>query len=186
MPIFEPITLTTPRLTLRFLEPYDADALFAIYADPQAMRYWSCAPWVELGQAASHIALSRHHYGSGESLRLAVTLAATGELIGTATLYAFNRANRRCEIGYLLSRAHWGQGYMPEALAALIDYGFGALDLHRIEADLHPDNQASATILERLHFRQEGRLRERWFVDGELSDSVIYGLLHGDWQAARR
>ena len=185
MPVFRPVTLTTPRLTLRFLEPYDADALFAIYADPQAMRYWSCAPWRELGQAASHIALSRQHYDSGESLRLAITLAATGELIGTATLYAFNHTNRRCEIGYMLSRAHWGQRYMPEALAALIEHGFGTLDLHRIEADLHPDNQASATILERLHFRQEGRLRERWFVDGELSDSVIYGLLRGDWQAAR-
>lgn len=186
MPVFEPITLHTPRLTLRFLEPYDADALFAIYADPQAMRYWSCTPWRELGQAASHIATSRQHYESGESLRLAVTLAASGELIGTATLYGFHRANRRCEIGYMLSRAHWGQRYMPEALGALIDHGFDQLDLHRIEADLHPANGASATILERLHFHQEGRLRERWFVDGELSDSVIYGLLRSDWQAARR
>lgn len=186
MSAFDPVTLHTPRLTLRCLEDGDADALFRIYADPQAMRYWSCAPWRTVDQAAEHIALSRQCYRDGQTLRMAVTLTASGELIGTATLYAFDRRNHRCEIGYILAPAHWGRGYMPEALGGLIDYGFGRLELHRIEADLHPANDASASVLTRLHFRQEGRLRERWFVDGEISDSVIYGLLRSDWQAARR
>jgi RimJ/RimL family protein N-acetyltransferase len=101
------------------------------------------------------------------------------------TLYAFDYRNHRCEIGYMLARPHWGRRYMPEALAALIGYGFQTLELHRIEADIHPDNAASGRILEGLHFRQEGHLRERWFVGGEISDSVIYGLLRGDWNAAR-
>jgi RimJ/RimL family protein N-acetyltransferase len=105
-------------------------------------------------------------------------------LIGTATLYAFDRRNHRCEIGYMLARPHWGQRYMQEALAALIGYGFGALELHRIEADIHPDNIASGRILEGLQFRREGHLRERWFVSGEVSDSVIYGLLRSDWTGA--
>lgn len=186
MPSFDPVTLHTPRLTLRFLDGADADALYAIYADPAAMRYWSCAPWRDVGQAVGHIALSQQCYRDGSALRLAMQHTASGELLGTLTLYAFDHRNARCEIGYILAPAHWNQGYMREALGALIGYGFDRLALHRIEADLHPDNAASASLLRRLHFRQEGHLRERWLVNGELSDSIIYGLLRREWEAARR
>ena len=185
MPMFPPTLLHSARLRLRFLAAADAPALFAIFSDPQAMRYWSSAPWLGLAQAEAHVDQSQQGYLDGSTLRFGIELKDSGALIGTATLYAFDRRNRRCEVGYMLAREHWGRGYMPEALAALFEHGFGALDLHRIEADIHPDNAASASLLERLHFRREGHLRERWFVNGELSDSVIYGLLRADWQAAR-
>lgn len=185
MPAFDPLILNTERLILRFLDEGDAAALYAIHSEPQAMRYWSCAPWTAIGQAQDMIAATRAGYRDGSILRFGLEAKATGELIGTATLYAFDRPNRRCDIGYILAPRHWGHGYMPEALTALIEHGFGALNLHRIEADLHPSNDASASILRRLHFRLEGLLRERWFVNGELSDSAMYGLLRQDWRAAR-
>ncbi|MBJ7309704.1 GNAT family N-acetyltransferase [Rugamonas sp. CCM 8940] len=184
MPRFLPTTLRSPRLTLRMLTPSDAASLFAIYRDDETMRYWSCAPWREPVQAVEHITRSEDNYRDGSALQLGVTLRDTGELIGTVTLYAFMRANRRCEIGYLLARPHWGHGYMGEALALLIEHGFEQLELNRIEADLHPANQASAKLLGKLHFRLEGQLRERWLVNGELSGSDIYGLLRSDWRAA--
>jgi len=76
-----------------------------------------------------------------------------------------------------------GKGLMHEALTALIGYGFGALDLNRIEADIDPRNTSSAKSLERLGFVKEGHLRERWIVDGEVSDTSLYGLLRADWRA---
>jgi ribosomal-protein-alanine N-acetyltransferase len=185
MPRFLPTTLHGPRLTLRVLTPSDATSLLAIYRDEETMRYWSCAPWRELDQAIEHITQSEDGCRDGSALRLGVTLCDTDELIGTVTLYAFMRVNRRCEIGYLLARPHWGHGYMGEALALLIEHGFERLELNRIEADLHPANQASAKLLSKLHFRLEGQLRERWLVNGELSGSDIYGLLRSDWRAAR-
>lgn len=184
MPSFEPFQLKTDRLTLRFLEPADAPPLFRLFSDPQALRYWSSGPWLHIAQAADNIEQTLKGYRDGSSLRLALLLPG-GELIGTVTLYAFDYRNRRCEIGYMLARPHWGRRYMPEALAALIGYGFETLALHRIEADIHPDNVASGRILEGLHFRREGHLRERWFVGGEISDSLIYGLLRSDWNAVR-
>ncbi|NGZ85869.1 GNAT family N-acetyltransferase [Duganella aceris] len=180
MPSFSPCELHTERLTLRFIDGGDADALFRLFSDPQALRYWSSGPWLHMAQAADNIEQTLKGYQDGAALRLALVLP-DGELIGTATLYAFDRRNHRCEIGYMLARPYWGQRYMQEALAALIGYGFGALELHRIEADIHPDNIASGRILEGLQFRQEGHLRERWFVGGEISDSIIYGLLRRDW-----
>jgi len=186
MPAFAPATLPTGRLTLRPLTGADAPALFTIFSSPEAMRYWSSEPWISLAQAEAYIDQRQLDYLDGSALCLGVTLADGGDVIGACTLYAFDHRNRRCEIGYMLSRAHWGHGYMPEALGALLAHGFGALDLHRVEADIHPDNAASKRVLERLHFQREGRLRERWFVDGELSDSIIYGLLRADWQAGQR
>ena len=61
--------------------------------------------------------------------------------------------------------------------------GFIELSLNRVEADIDPRNAASAKTLERLGFVKEGFLRERWVVDGEVSDSGIYGLLRRDWLA---
>ncbi|MYM86248.1 GNAT family N-acetyltransferase [Rugamonas sp. FT82W] len=183
MPSFEPIQLHTDRLTLRFVDTGDADALFRLFSDPPALRYWSSGPWLHAAQAVDNIEQTLKGYQDGSALRLAMVLP-DGELIGTVTLYAFDRRNHRCDIGYMLARPHWGKRYMQEALAALIAYGFGPLELHRIEADIHPDNIASGRILEGLHFQREGLLRERWFVGGEISDSVIYGLLRSDWNAA--
>jgi RimJ/RimL family protein N-acetyltransferase len=69
---------------------------------------------------------------------------------------------------------------MPDALRALIEHAFGPLNLHRIEADVDPRNEASVRLLEKLGFRREGYLRERYFKDGEIQDSVFLGLLRGD------
>jgi RimJ/RimL family protein N-acetyltransferase len=184
MPSFTPIQLHTERLTLRFVDSGDADALFRLFSDPEALRYWSSGPWLHMDQAHDNIAQTLKGYEEGASLRLAVVLTDTGELIGTTTLYAFDHRNHRCEIGYMLARPHWGRRYIGEALAALVEYGFETLELHRIEADIHPDNLASGRILEALHFKLEGHFRERWFVNGEISDSMMYGLLRRDWDAA--
>jgi RimJ/RimL family protein N-acetyltransferase len=73
---------------------------------------------------------------------------------------------------------------MHEALQALLSYAFQTLDLNRLEADIDPRNHASARTLERLGFQKEGHLRERWIVDGEISDTWLYGLLRREWQAA--
>lgn len=184
MPSFTPFQLHTKRLTLRFVDTGDAEALFRLFSDPEALRYWSSGPWLHMAQADENILQTLKGYEDGGSLRLALVVADTGELIGTATLYAFDRRNHRCEIGYMLARPYWGRRYMQEALEALIVYGFGTLELHRIEADIHPDNIASGRILEGFHFQQEGHLRERWFVNGEVSGSLMYGLLRRDWDAA--
>jgi RimJ/RimL family protein N-acetyltransferase len=179
---FEQVTLQTPRLSLRFLDQDDAPALLTLFTDAETLRYFSCTPWQHLDQAVEHITQTQQGYRDGSALRLALTL--DNQLIGSCTLYAIDRRNHRCEMGYILAREHWGKGYMAEALAALLDYAFGPLALHRLEADIHPDNIASKRLLQRLHFKQEGHLRERWFVGDEISDSIIYGLLAREWKAA--
>jgi ribosomal-protein-alanine N-acetyltransferase len=183
MPQLIPATLTTERLTLRWLTPADAAAQFANFADPEVMRYWSSGAWTALPQAHAAIDAALAAYRDGTSLRFAITLQATGEMIGNIRLYNFFDQNRRCDIGYVLARPHWGRGYLAEAMTAVLDHGFAELNLNRIEADIDPRNAASQKLLERMAFKREGYMRERWIVNGEICDTAFYGLLKSDWEA---
>jgi [ribosomal protein S5]-alanine N-acetyltransferase len=181
---FDDVRLQTPRLALRPLRRADAAALFALFSDPIAMRYWSTPPWTSIGQAEASIAVDLDGLPKGEHLRLGLESRADGQLLGTCSLFHFHAASKRAEIGYLLRADAWGRGLMHEALQALVRFAFDELKLHRLEADIDPRNAASARSLERLGFTKEGQLRERWIVDGEVSDSALYGLLRRDWRGA--
>jgi len=182
---YRDLELSTERLLLRPLRDRDAPALFDIHADPEFARYWSSAPWTELAQAEQLIRQDQLDLERGEHVRLGLQRREDEALLGTCTLFKIHAGNRRAEIGYGLAPRHWGQGYANEAVGELLDWGFGPLALHRVEADIDPENLASAKLLQRLGFRLEGRLRERWIVAGQVSDSAIYGLLAREWRELR-
>lgn len=184
MPVFDAIPIRTPRLNLRPYRDADADALFAIFSDPKVMRYGSSPPWQSVERAREIIERDKAALASGEHINLGIERIEDGQLIGHCTLFKWNRACRRAEIGYSLAAQTWGNGYMNEALRVLVDYGFGRMDLNRIEADVDPRNARSIRSLERLGFRHEGLLKERWIVNGEICDSALYGLLRKDWPDA--
>ena len=173
--------LHTERLIIRPLLERDAQDLFAVFSDPEVMRYWSSKPWTSMDQAHEKISLDRAALKAGESVILGIERKPDKLLIGTSSLFEINEQCRRAEIGYVLRSDMWGQGYMNEALHSLVDFGFSELNLHRIEADIDPRNLASAKTLHRLGFTKEGYLRERWIVEGVISDTELYGLLHYEW-----
>ncbi|WGS47648.1 GNAT family N-acetyltransferase (plasmid) [Burkholderia sp. JSH-S8] len=174
---FESVTLTTARLTLRPLKEEDAHALFEIWSDAEAMRYFSFSVMVSLDEARERVARKLTTAADGTDFNCVLESRATGEVLGECALFHTNAQCRRAEIGFSLKRRHWGSGYMGEAAAALVEHAFGALNLNRLEADIDPRNVASARVLERLGFVREGLLRERWIVGNEVSDSALYGLL---------
>jgi len=185
MPSTSSAILTTPRLLLRPLAEADAPAVFAIFSHPEVMRYWSSPPFTDMAQAERLVRDSQEGHATSGYRQFGIVRQSDAALLGTCTLFAFHTASRRAEMGYALGRPFWGAGYMHEALTALVDYAFTALDLHRLEADIDPRNTASARTLERLGFRYEGLGRERWIVEGEISDTAWYGLLAREWHEKR-
>jgi len=183
---FGRLTLRTDRLLLRPLCASDAPAILAIRSDPQVMRYASSAPLSTLEQASEFIARDAGLIAAGDVLRLGLERIDDQTIIGSCILFHFNHQCRRAEVGYELRHDAWGQGYMHEALRAFLHFGFTELALNRIEADIDPRNVASARSLERLGFLREGMLRQRWIVEGEISDSALYGLLQSDWQTRQQ
>ena len=178
-------TLTTPRLKLRTVTDRDVDRVFAIFGDRRAMRYWSHDPFPDRAAAEAYVGKIHQGAEEGTLLQWGVVDPADDVLIGTVTLYEWSREHHRAGLGYMLDPARWGQGLAREAAGAVVGHGFEALDLHRWEADIHPDNHGSRKVLQRLGFLPEGRQRERWFVGGEWSDAELYGLLRSAWEAAR-
>ncbi len=136
-----------------------------------------------LAEAEKMIA-EESRFSETSGMRLGIEHKASGKLIGTCSLFNIDLGCRRAEIGYILSPTFWRQGLMSEALDAVLAYAFETRNFNRLEADIDPRNIASAKSLERLGFQQEGLLRERWVVDGEVSDSALYGLLQRDWEAS--
>ena len=177
---FDGVRLTTERLVLRAYADTDRAAFHRMYSDPDVMRYGTGAPWRSIDEATAYLDKDRRERAAGETLRLAIERRSDGATIGSCALFAFEPDSRRAEIGYSLARDAWGHGYASETAGRLLAYAFDELRLHRIEADIDPRNTASARLLERLGFRREGLLRERWIIAGEAGDSAIYGLLATD------
>lgn len=173
--------LETERLDLRALERGDRDAVFSIFSDHEVMRYWNAPPMTDIGEAREFIAKARASFSKRLSIRWGIVRRSDGLLIGTCALFHFNGDNHCAEIGYALAKDHWGLGFNHEALVAVIDYAFLTLNLHRLEAELDPRNSASIRTLHRLGFTWEGVLRDRCIVGGEISDSLIMGLLASEW-----
>lgn len=169
--------IETERLILRELVEDDASELFDIFSDHEVMKYWNSGPWVSIEEARTFIAKSTQAMNSNTEVTLGIFLKSNGQLLGKIMLFNHVKESRRAEIGFGVSRHFWGKGIVLEAGTALIEHAFNTLNLRRIEAEIDPDNTSSGKVLERLGFIKEGFLRQRWEVNGVVSDSAIYGLL---------
>ncbi len=170
-------TLESPRLRLRQLQVADIEDLFAIFSDEQTMRYWSHAPFKDRTEAEAYLRNIDAGRINGTHLQWGIALREDDKIIGTTTLFSLNPKHRRAEIGYALASRFWRSGFGREALMVVLEHAFKSLGYLRIEADIDPRNVASCHLVEKLGFRLEGSLRERWHVEAEIQDSAIYGLL---------
>ena len=167
---------------LRPFSSADAHALFALHSNAHVLRYWDAPPWPERARAERFIAACRQIEEEGSGARLAIERGADGVFLGWVGLTRWNPDHRSASLGYCLDDAAWGQGYATEAARALLRWAFDTLDLNRVQAEADTRNAASARVLEKLGFEREGTLREDCVVNGEVSDSWVYGLIKRQWR----
>jgi ribosomal-protein-alanine N-acetyltransferase len=173
--------LTTERLLLRQIQPADAEALFAILSDEEAMRFYGHSPHQSLDETHELIRQIQRRYARREAIRWGVTFKGQDTLIGSCSLHHFGEGFYYAATGYDLNRAFWRQGIMGEAVSAILNYGFSELGLHRIEAIIDIANEASKALLLKLGFTYEGNLRQRYYFQGQLLDEYYFGLLRDEW-----
>lgn len=180
--LFSSSIIKTPRLLLRPLRTRDAGALFDIYSDPRVCRFLVHPPWKEIRQAHEFLARDFSARDSRRSLRFAIEVSAEGVLAGECALFNLHDASRRAETGLAIASRWWGKGLAFEAMEALVEFAMDDMGLNRLEADVDPRNAASARVLQKLGFRLEGHMPERWLVEGEPAHTDFYGLLARDWR----
>jgi len=178
--------LESDRLRLRALTDRDVAEVYELYADRDAVRFGYAPVMAGPGDARRVIQETIDLARDRTLFHFGVAEREHDRIIGHATLFKWDQAHRRAEIGYSIRRDRWRLGLGSEAVAALIGFGFERLGLRRIEADSDPRNSASIRLLEKLGFVREGYMRERWEIDGEIQDAVCFGLLRREWPGTGR
>lgn len=169
--------LATDRLLLRELTKDDKAALFACFSSEEVTRFYGMEKMDSLVQAENLIELFANRFKEKTGIRWGIERKGEGGIIGTIGFNAWNPKNKRAEIGYELHPDHWRRGYVSEALAKVLSYGFEAQDLNRIGAVVFPENEASNRLLQKAGFEKEGRLREYICQNGIAHDTYIYSML---------
>ncbi|MDA1001964.1 MAG: GNAT family protein [Chloroflexi bacterium] len=185
-PALEPPTLRVDgNAVLRPWRAADAVPLYeAVDGSREHLAEW--LDWVdgyELGRAEHFISGANERASRGEMLELALEVG--GAIAGSCGFVDVVPAHREAEIGYWLGLPFVGRGLMTRTVAALAEYAFESLEMHRVAIAVYGGNTSSRAIPERLGFRQEGVFTAaRWYRD-RWHDRVWYGMLAEDWRSLR-
>ncbi|WP_420454901.1 GNAT family N-acetyltransferase [Rubrivirga sp.] len=169
------------RVRLRPVRPADDADLLAVYGDAGHLRFWSHGPLADLDAASRYRQEIEAATRDRAYFKWAIIEAEADRLVGTVTLDDWDRGNRRAEVGFIVRPEAAGRGLATDAVRTALRFAVDAMGVHRVEADVDPDNAASIRLLTGLGFAFEGRLRDRWFTFfGEWKDTAMYGLLAPD------
>jgi ribosomal-protein-alanine N-acetyltransferase len=174
--------IETPHLILRAIEPSDAEAIFATFADEVAMEFYGELPHRSVDETRALMRRQGEWYAQRAGVRWGIARKGDDTVIGSCGFHNFDEGFRRAELGYELRRTHWRQGIMTEALGALLTFGFGSLGMHRIEAIVNGENERSMGLLRKLGFTYEGTLRRRFYFRDQFWDEHYFGLLAAEWR----
>lgn len=176
--------LPTERLVLRPYVPGDAARVAELAGDRDVAATTLRIPHpYDASMAAEWIAGLPAEYAAERAITWAITLGGA-DLIGSIAL-SLHLDHHRAELGYWVGKPYWGKGYVTEAARAVMEYGFGALRLHRISAHHMSANPASGAVMKKLGMRHEGILRHHTLKNGEYHDVECYGVLATEYTPER-
>jgi [ribosomal protein S5]-alanine N-acetyltransferase len=176
-------TLETPRLVLRKIRLGDAPDIFAYASDPAVARYTTWPPHPTVAATEAFVRELLQRYAQGLVAPWGIVHREDGKMIGSCGFAYVMAWHGRAEIAYALSRAYWGRGLMPEAVRAVLGFGFETLRLNRIEARCEIENVASERVMQKLGMQFEGVLRQHTQVMGVYRDLKLYSILRDEWMA---
>jgi RimJ/RimL family protein N-acetyltransferase len=104
---------------------------------------------------------------------------------GMGLITYFGQSSGSVTVGYAIEPSEHGKGYGTEALQLMVDYLFLSKEIHRIQANIDPQNRASQRILEKVGFKFEGVSRKNSFVRGHWLDECRYSILREEWREPR-
>jgi [ribosomal protein S5]-alanine N-acetyltransferase len=176
--------IETDRLLLRKMRPEDAEAMFDYASDPEVTRYVIWDTHRTVADSRAFLDLTVEGYASGEGRDWGIVYKGDLRFVGTCGFVNVSREDARAELGYVLSKRYWGRGLAPEAVRAVIRFGFERVGLNRIEARCISENAASARVMEKAGMNYEGTLRQREFIKGEYRDMRHYSILRGEFRGS--
>ena len=174
--LYDNETLDCARITLRKVRKSDAQAVFDYGSDEETLRYLNWEGVKTFEEARKSIF---DHYLSGPGF-FAIEVKETSACIGSISLRA-KAEHEKASFGYALNRAHWGKGYMTEALSALLALCFEKLELNRVEASHYVGNEGSGRVMQKCGMEAEGTRKQAVKIKGVFRDQALYGITRARW-----
>ena len=165
----------TKRLFIRAIDLIDIEDMFEICSDYSVTEYLTFEPHKSTLDTRHVIENMIRSYYAGQSINFSLIDKTTNKMIGSASL-TFNLYENSAEIGYLLKKEYWNQGYMSEAIEAIIDLSFQYYQLNRLYAKHILENIASQKIIQKEKFTCYRKL-ENSFVKGKRSYTILEYVL---------
>jgi ribosomal-protein-alanine N-acetyltransferase len=173
--------IRTPHLELVQITEEHANDLYKLFGDKKVTEYYNLLPLESETDSQRLIEHFRSRFESQAAIRWGIRLNEHREIIGTVGFNSFMKKHR-ANIAYDLQQPYWNQGVITEALHAVISFGFYALDINRIEAEVMEGNEPSIEVLHQVGFKQEGTLRQWMYWNDKHYDMLMFSLLRSDGQ----
>ncbi|MCL1845887.1 MAG: GNAT family N-acetyltransferase [Defluviitaleaceae bacterium] len=177
--LYDNETLSTPRLTLRKFRKTDAEDVFEYGSDAETLEF---LVWEGLKTADDAKVAIVNYYWSRPGF---FAIEREGKCIGCIDLRMLPE-HEKATFGYVLNRAFWGQGYMSEALSAVLALCFEKLELNRVESEHYVGNEGSGRVMEKCAMQREGLSPQKEKIKGTFRDIVHYGLTRDMYFEKRR
>lgn len=170
--------IETERILLRKVRMRDAEVLFTLRSDVDAMKYIPRELPKTVEDSKKMIKKIFNMEKSSKGINWMIELKKEKLAIGYIGIYRINVEHHRGEIGYMILRKFWKNGYADEALKAIENHAFKHFNFHTLEADIDPENLASRKLVEKNNYILEAHFKENQFWKGEYLDSVIYSKIN--------
>jgi ribosomal-protein-alanine N-acetyltransferase len=174
--------IETERLLLRKITFDDAPDIFDYASDPEVSKYMGWEPHQSIQETYDYLERAMKRYQEHNPGPWAIVHRGNAKMIGTCFFSSWDRQHNSAEVGYMLNRRYWGQGYMAEAVRAIVGFGFRELGINRIQARCNVPNVGSARVMEKVGMSFEGVLRQQLFEKGSYIDVKIYSILKSEWE----
>lgn len=176
------VLLETERLILRRFTEDDAPSVFANWANDDAVtRYltWPTHTSVEVSQGYMRYCVQS--YEQTNCYQWGIVVRETGELIGNISVVHADDNVDALELGYVIGRRFWGQGYMPEAVRRVIAFLFDEVGANRVSARHDPNNPNSGKVMRKAGMTYEGTLRQSDRNNQGVVDCACYAILRSEY-----
>ncbi|WP_421774660.1 GNAT family N-acetyltransferase [Gracilimonas sp.] len=171
--------LNTERLTLRPFTENDLDYVFKGLSNPDIIKYYGIS-FETKESAKEQMKWFADHERNGTGAWWALCLKDSNVFIGAGGINDIEKEHKKAEFGFWLLPEYWGNGFMGEAIPAILNHGFNTLNLHRIEGFVESQNTNCKKALGKLNFTFEGTMRNAEVKNGRHIDIEIYSKLSSD------
>ena len=173
--------LNTERLILRPMRKSDFADMYDYARREDTSRYVVWTPHPSLDYTRNYLAMIERLYRKGQFFDWAIVERESGRMIGTCGFAKLDLQNRVGEIGYVLNPTRHGRGYATEAVRKVLEYGFGQMELNRVEGRYMVENTPSRRVMERCGLTFEGILRQSLRIKGEYRDIGICSIVKEEY-----